>query len=120
MNRFDEIKKDLSGLETELTDLAEFLYDSKNNDELTLKEAKDVIRQYKPEFKEGQQVTFKPYEVALPAIVRGVSFIYDRYIYELRSTSNHKDRPVYSVTSGCSILESELFKPYNAETFWKE
>ena len=45
MNRFDYIKKDMMELEVELSDLAEFLHVNRNNENLTLEQANDVIRQ---------------------------------------------------------------------------
>ena len=67
----------------------------------------------KPEFKEGETVTYKPYGEAHPARVRGVSFMRDQYIYDLGSVRGcrRKDK-VCAVTSGRSILESTHYQEY--------
>ncbi len=73
----------------------------------------------KPEFKVGDKVTFKPYEKALPAVVRAIQYGMsgkgktmfgasdDRIFYKLGG-----DR-VVSVTTGRSIVESKHYKPFD-------
>lgn len=65
----------------------------------------------RPEFKEGDKVTYKPYGEAYEARVRDVSFMRDQYIYDLGSVRDSKDN-VQAVTSGRSIVESIYYQEY--------
>ena len=77
-------------------------------------------RSKKPEFKVGQMVTFKPYELAMKATVKQVlpnyygdgEIIYHLVADRARIDGTHlTDRPVKSFSSGRCIVESKLFSP---------
>jgi hypothetical protein len=71
----------------------------------------------KPEFKKGDLVTFKPYERAIPAKVleivpaSKVSFDKDDDRIFYRLTGRYRKIPLTTVTTGRSIMESDLYKP---------
>ena len=70
-----------------------------------------------PEFKVGDLVTYKPYEQELPARVKGINTVPrfendNRVFYELTGAGR---RPVVTNTTGLSIMESTLFKPYKTK-----
>ncbi len=80
------------------------------------------MNQDKFEFSIGDEVTYKPYEKELKAIVIGVGFEHLRHIrdehdnrvfYQLRGDG------VVSKTSGRSIVESEYFDPATRVCFRK-
>ena len=68
----------------------------------------------KPEFKQGQQVTYFPYEEEIPAVIKSISNMNiwgvddGRTFYNLTGVPG--GRPVLVTTSGISIKESELFE----------
>lgn len=75
-----------------------------------------------PEFKSGDKVTFNPYGDAIPARVLEISKSPsfepdDRVWYRLEGTDPRK--PLLSVCTGNSIVESKLFKT-NPESMSRE
>lgn len=75
----------------------------------------------KQEFKTGDIVTFKPYEIAIKAKVvsvqKGLSPFHsdDRIFYHLSGIGKKRSEQLKSITTGASIMESELFDPWTEE-----
>ncbi len=68
------------------------------------------MNQDKFEFSIGDEVTYKPYEKALKAIIKEVD-VKNRFEEDERIFYKLGGDAVVSVTSGLSIMESEYFEP---------
>jgi len=81
---------------------------------------KYIVTHLEPEFKVGEQVTFKPMEswedTGFDCKVTKIEQVSDHasgemfYLYHLRSTKN--ERPVITCTTGKCIEQSRLFEKY--------
>jgi len=76
---------------------------------------KDLLSDPSPllEFQIGDKVTYKPYEKEIKAVVKGVEVINNQdTIYQL---SNRGRTCIVTYTTGKSIMESVMYKPYEGE-----